>query len=422
MVAKRLTTDAVDADFVDTASEDISALADEQQREADEILSAFGADEMDVIWDYKVLRIQPNTNKREHCFAGTRADAAGIIERCKEEYGPGDYEVYIKRNSRLYKKPSFSIAKTLITAPVRSGEQSSGVVEAIRTQSTLLAQLVERVSTPPTPPPPPQTQWTVPNIIAVVAALGGVDGIKSLFGIGTNNAPANQFEMLRQVMELVKDMQPESDGTRERGMMDVLGDLLKSPLMDAVATQVKQVNLQPPLQQPLLAGPMRTVTDPATGRVYQVPLTQQVRPQVTQTTPQQTAPAPASPSPVEQAYDATDNEKRLRDLLDMLIRAANKGSDPTLYADFLLDQDELTPFIPALLAPDALPALSMFDARISQHVEWFTALLDAVRDPTAGDDETNATVDRDELADNSVSDTGPDTRAEHIPQTIPAPV
>jgi hypothetical protein len=102
----------------------------------------------------------------------------------------------------------------------------------------------------------------------------------------------------------------------------------------------------------------------------------------------------------------------LTQYLGMLVKKAEEGSDPVLYADLVLDSlDEET--LRALLVrpPSAVDALIADFAPVAQHRDWFQQLIDAIVAALASDGS--------EVAQFPIDNTGQDHAAGHTPPSVP---
>lgn len=347
------TVAAIDVEFDDTSKIQADIEAEESEFE-----QAFGVDTDDVKFHADLHRVREGSSQRPFLRKIARNELPNIQTKILQWYGTGDYEIRIRKEingkKMLHRRLTFSVEAPIGIAVTQTPQQieSPAVLQAIQNQQQVLLSLLEKSNQQPA-----QSQrMSATEIAAIITAAATVlPALKSFMQSPAPAAQNNPFEMLQGVLEIVKDA--NSDG-KEKGAFDLLDSLIKSPLFEKLAE-----GFQAP-QQARIVTP--ALPDPSAVQRQQLQR-QQIQPQMPQP-----APAPA-PMPTEGPANPVPDALRMQ--LDFLISRAQKDSDPELYAELLLDQDELHPFIPLLTGPAALPTLTQLEPRIGQHVDWFAELL-----------------------------------------------
>ena len=68
----------------------------------------------------------------------------------------------------------------------------------------------------------------------------------------------------------------------------------------------------------------------------------------------------------------------IKKYVGMLVERAERGSDPDLYADFVLDNVPENVIKEHLANENIIEELSKIDPRVAQHAEWFNSLRDSL--------------------------------------------
>ena len=211
------------------------------------------------------------------------------------------------------------------------------------------------------------------------AMLGSLLQMKQLMGGNNEGTTAKDLiSVFQSGLELAKDM----GGGGEKGIWDVLEKMPE--MLGNIAEMEKQtVSAPPALAPPLVAGDQLPV---ATGPTLQ----------------------PQGEPVLKELF--------FKKQLDMLVAKAEKGSDPGLYADFILDnmpEDAIRTF---LGEGDPFPRLVELNPTVAQHEMWFRSLGVFLNESLAPDDPSgdNADAEADDLDNRSGA---PDASKE--PSTTP---
>ena len=160
-------------------------------------------------------------------------------------------------------------------------------------------------------------------------------------------APVDSFAMVRNVLGLVKDMQPEAPLEKGAG----LGDIALR-LMEKFGPQIAAAVAQP---VPNGAPPALT-----------------------------TQPALAAPANSQPAVES-DEMQKLKFGLQFLCDQAKNGKDASLYADVVVDNVPVDSLKGLMSAPDFVGFLAQYHPPVAQYRSWFDSLKQHVSESLAED-------------------------------------
>lgn len=313
------------AEFIDAEADDVTQQVNDDQSEEDDLASEFGNADGDTRLFFKVHRIVAGSKDPEYCMEGTAADLP-ITPKLQEQWGAGKYRIQLFKNGKYHRRWIVAVAPPPRFA--RDAQQINGGVNAVN--DPRLIGLLERVvaQTQIVAPPAP----TMMEIAALItAAIPAVAALKELF-----KPEHNTLQLFKDAMEMATQFQ--GDGGREPSIVEVIGNVLtKTDLLNQLGSIVPNAAQANPRATPQIAAPPKT--------------------------------------PLEQQQQATANQ--LKAQLQYLIGRAQKGSDPALYAEVVLDT-----FDPALVRQFILPGA--IDFILTMHPPcalfrpWFEALLTAL--------------------------------------------
>jgi hypothetical protein len=153
------------------------------------------------------------------------------------------------------------------------------------------------------------------------------------------------IEMLIKGMELGR----ESGGGSETGLMDIVKELVKSPLLGSLAQAATSLpQMTPPQTRQQISAPQKTGTIPA-----------------------------QPPTQSQQETTIMHNPVIVHNL-KKLIEKAEKDSDPILYAEFILDNVPQSLVQQYIMREDLIEYLSSIDPRVNDYREWFIELRDHI--------------------------------------------
>jgi|SRR5215469_3191762 len=319
------------------------------------ILSTFNATEGDVAWNVSVSRIVGANKlgfKEPWLFDMGVEELPTLKTVLRDKYNGGAFRarVYKSEGGKAGLAAQFSLdIEPPLSKPVASSDSPapSSTLETMFAsimdrQEKMLGKILERVSVPATPAP-------ASGLSAVKEIVEIMTSVKALQPSTDSSGGLAMFrEGLSAARELAKVAGAGGGEGGEGGIMGLLGKLIDSPLLERV---ISAVPVMP-------AGPSHTPapTMAPNGRPAALP---------------HIAPGAAPAGPLDQ----------LRPLVGYLIEKAQRGADPTLYADWLADN--LTPEAGELLsqAPDLMVALATAFPEIEAHRPWFQVLVQALLTP-----------------------------------------
>lgn len=296
----------------------------------------------DVNSSVTVYRTGPN-QKNKFLFKCHPGDFS--LEQLRDEYGGGDFRLYITKAGALYKNVGVSIEP-----PRRVPEQSApkvvtpDLVDALRemqrqnTEQMQLFMLKMTEAMRANIPPPIDPIAMQNQLLAQLASM------KNLFS--RDEGPReNPLDNILKGIELAKSLQPAPVG--EANTTDVL--------MEAIRTFGK----------PLAEGVAR-LQETASDSSRREP-----------------SPIPAQPA-VKKGHP--DMNVVLRMQLKMLVAKARLSSDPALYADLILDsvaEEQVRAF---LLKPTAIDDLIQINPEVAAVRPWFEAVITEIRAALDGEE------------------------------------
>ena len=339
--------ETLDADF-----RDVSAALDEQERIENEINAEINAATGDVRHKVKVYQIDPKGNDMDFLFDLMGESTEGLAERLRDEYGTGKYlarvyrddgdgKGFIMRRTRAFRVKAPKQAVVAAPPPDHGG---SALVAAVSQQGQILQALVAQLSQMKAVP---SQQMDFNGIAALITAVGSLQP--------KTQQSENPLKMITEVLSIAREI---GDSGREKGMFDILGDVLQSPLfakaVEGAQQQQPQIQRQ---QRPQIPSPQN---QPATGSVK---------------TSMEASPSNPSPAPSQ-----NEDEQKFAQLLALLITRAMNNSDPYLYADFVEDMVGKEAIKGLLLLPDPVGALASYNPTVTTYRGWFVSLVEALTD------------------------------------------
>lgn len=276
--------------------------------------------------------------KYDWCFACTPADLP-VNERIRRDFGGGRYEARLYSGAKIrrrlpfgiremLKKPDATPAPTNDVAAVVQGISKLG--EMIVSMSTGFSQQIAQLQTGAAGPavtfnPLDMQKSMIDNMVAMKMLVGDNAG-------GGSNVK-DMIDVFRSGVDLAKEVGGEGGGD------DMLGFLSKgTEMITKIANAAATVPTAPPTATPAVVH-----TPPATG------------------------------STREQQIAALKVE------IGRLVRVAQRGSAPALYADLILDNVPVPVIESFLTDGNSLEKLAKLDPAVMNHQQWFTELGNEVR-------------------------------------------
>lgn len=280
------------------------------------------------------------------------------LDDLRDKYNGGEFRLYVMKDGRLFKNMRVVVEpKQMFHGQEPAPPSTTPMVEMMAAMregfAAQAAALREAMSSRPTVSP--FANMDIPAIITAAAA--------ALTALRPPPAPAAPVEstskaidMFMQGLQLARELR-EDAGPADTSIGGMLRDVLKSPLV-AAAVQASVPTATPTPQPPRLPNP-------------------QPQPAAQVSHAKTPEPAPKQENQVLDYY------------LGFLVGKARIGSDPSLYAELVLDNipdDQLTPM---LARGDALiDDLIAIHPPVAEHRDWFTALLKEINDLLAPEETT----------------------------------
>lgn len=337
---------AEDAEIRDIEGEadDITELQENLDAQLGAIFEQFGGGDNDINFKINIYRVEENKGELSYCFSCVPSELP-ILDRIREEYGAGKYETRVYqqggpgRRTKLIKRTKLNIAKQIaVVKRTDSGGQDLAAVIAamMESQKRQFEQLQAMMQRQPAPVESANPFGLFKEMAAAMAAFREM-----------MPAPANPFENLSTILELVRDAK---DGDREKGIFDVV---------QSVAEKA-----------------MPVILDLAKSRT--VPAYQPAAP---------AAPgAPAAPDaaqlsgpPTPQQGDEMNASLMFKMQLNMLVGQARANSDPSLYAEMILDNVPEDQVNVLLNSPDLKRTLTEINPGVAETWPWFERMIAEIR-------------------------------------------
>lgn len=272
-----------------------------------------------------------------------------IMERCRDNYGTGDYRVHIRKGSRLVKNAPFSVEAKLAPEekPHNNGLDMTAVLAMMQENNNRTMQMfseamrafAERGNSAPAFDP----------VAAQASLMQQLVALKGLSEPKDNSKGA--IEMFIQGISLAKDLGPREGETNTSDILLKALETFGGPLVDA-------------------ANKMRQMPSPGNGA------------------------NPGNADPQATADAQREREMGIRNMmlkqqLGFLVANAAAGKNPELYAELLLDQLGEETVLNFIGQPDAMEKLIAINPDVAKHKPWFDALRRALLELTARTGETD---------------------------------
>ena len=363
-----------------TAPDDEALAAEDQSLDALEgMISEFAGADGHTVNVYR----QGEGKSISFLFRTTPDEMTGgeIMERARDHYGTGDYRVHIRKGPRIVHNRPFSVEAKQAPDPALApaANQGLGIAEVIAMMqssndkmalmfSETMRAMGEAMKSNQAPAFNPAEMQA--SLIQSLAAL------KSMTE-KPDTPPSDPVAMLIQGITLAKELNPKEGETNSSDLL--LEGIKQFAPAIAQATQLGAARLGAPGNGGMLPGP------PADG---------------------QTA-----------ADAAKEKELGLRNMmlrqqLAFLIKQAENGKNPDLYAELLLDQLGETVVLDFIGKDDALEQLGKVNPGVMGQRIWFEALKAAILELTAPGDAGDTGLEGEHI---------PAEPAESITDAIPYP-
>lgn len=266
---------------------------DELEESEDEILANVIADLGGPGVDAKVNVYQLDA-QRNKAFVRSYLPAEFSLENIQAEYGPGDYEVHVRRDGRLATRKVIKIATPKVPQQVPVPQSDNREIIAamnsgFQQMASMFSQSLERLVT--AQPKPKTTMETLQELTMMRDIMGG--------NVAQQAPAQNPMEIIELAKTLAENITPR---TGEPGTGEIILETLKNI-------------------GPLLMNAQRNMPMPVVAHAPQMPA------------------IPQTPALQQNPVPETDEMSIQRKIfLAMLIRNAANNNDPETYANMLLDQ------------------------------------------------------------------------------------
>lgn len=324
-----------------------------------DILNELNSAPEDTNWKFTVCRINTDANgvaihgaTEPQLLEGDASIMEGLPGRLRDEFGTGRYRIRVLQNKRLWKR--FDIAVERAVKPANPAQPQSEMATVLAAMGKQNEQIISLLSRPQTFAP---MAAPVTDPVAMFKVM--FDMFKEFKPqpvaqqvVAPILAPEKAIELILQGVKLREEV---GGDTREKGMMDIISDLLNSPIVTEIAKNMS--GTQPPLKLP-----------PLRRRAAGTPAPAQVNSKVT---------PPIPPAPQEQP--ANSQVAEFRKIILYLLARAQSGSSFETYAEWAFDSLP-PPMIDSFLAqPQLVDIMQGIVPEIAPHREWFVKVVDELR-------------------------------------------
>lgn len=348
--------------------DEISGIKTPVEREDEDteaaILAEFNKGDDAATWKVSVCRAAKGGEPEPYLFSCSPSELP-VIDRLRDEYGTGSYRIRVYRNNLIFR--SFTVGVEARRAPTTPAPAvvpaSDGLAAALERQTALLERLINQRQQP---------VQQVDSFGMMTTLLGAIGQIKGLFGAPATSSAENAIELFMKGIEAAKDLGGSDKGNT--GLMDIVRDLLKSPIIEKMI-EGAAANVSVPHTQRMVT------TGPGIGETPQ-PLSAQPPPQPT------TPPTPSNGDTINQQVQPPGDDPRLVAMTHNIRYLATKAAanaDVELYADWVLDNVPADLLTQLVNDPTALTMLSTAVPEARPYVAWFGQLLELVKEALTPD-------------------------------------
>ena len=368
-VTEETIIDAPELSEIDASPGEIIDVPDEESEPEDVALAGLltelrgGSEDATV----NVYRQAGRGKRLSFMFATTPDEYTGgeLMEKIRDDFGPGDYRVHVREGRRLVANRPLSIAEpakkeeSQITARPEIGvnEIVSIMTAQMQSQQAIFMQTMQTIAESLR-----GVSQQQPSVDPLAMQRSVMETLVSMKGLVEQQPAKDPTEILMQGITLAKDLVGK-DG--ETNSSDILLEAVKTfaPTISATAMQPKHTN--PPIR-----GPDGTSINALSGPPNNLQLK----------------------TDAQKEREMLMKQSYLKSQLSFLLNLAKDGKDPELYAEVILDQMEVDQVLEFIGKDDALDRLIAIDGKVVQYKDWFLQLKDAIVDlttPKPEDDNEN---------------------------------
>lgn len=297
-----------------------------------------------------VYLLDANRNKS---FVRSFLPSEFSLEAVQSEYGPGDYEIHVRKDGKLATRKVLKIAtpRKIENLPVNPAVETGKILETMQNGfKEMGAMFANALAGLAANQPKPKTTMEMLQEMTMMKDMLGLNNPVPVAPAGPD--PMQLFEMATQIAEKI------TPRTGEPGAGEVILEAIKN--FGPVLTQAAQRQPAPVMPLPAHIGP---------------PVMQNPLPVHTGETP---IPVPLENQP--QGNDEMNIAKKM--YLNLLVSNAAANNDPSTYANLMLDVAGEAAALEFANAPDWFERLCAEEPRAAQHRPWFEELRGMVLELT----------------------------------------
>jgi hypothetical protein len=322
----------------------------DQDRAVDEIIGEFEASDDNVTYRASINKVPDGYKKggkEEWCFDVDSAEIHGMKTRLRDEYGAGIYRIRVFKKSKQIRQFDYHIAKPSITRPIANNDNPAlnAMAEQIRSLSENQNKLMERLLN--NSQQPTNQGDDIDRLVKLSTVMKNMQPPQIEHAGNGGMSMKDGMELFTKGMELAGDMRGENPDN----WLSVFKEILKGLPVAEIMSNLSRLQQS---RQPQLNAPNQPQRQPQ----MQVP------------------PNPQNPnnSPAQTGAQLEANMK-------YLIQKAMNNSDPSLYAEWLLDNADQTLIRQMANDPNVLGQLSVVFPRLNEPNirAWFVELVENVR-------------------------------------------
>lgn len=373
--------------FTDAEFEENTLATEEARTEAD-ILREFQADGSTAEWRVKIKKVNEKTKKQDDCFECSPDEIRGVAERLEDEYGSGEYRLYVMRDSKIKHNLRLGIARRRVRETPR--DPNASIVPDIASMIERQTELIARISqgAPTTAAAPDQTTM-------MASMMGVMIQMKEFMTPAGGGEKGGKFEDFMGLWDFAKEIASERGG--ESTTAHVFSDFLKSPIASELAESIREnrrIGVEQHRRAALMGPRPAAPAPPGEASGARPPSPGAPAPE------RQAAAAPVvngdareradliAPRSIAYADDAlppalSDLDPSMRammkGLVDHWVTRAEAGSDPGLYAEVALDNYPVEIIRAALLRDDIKAIAVALNGAAETNWPWFADLIAELR-------------------------------------------
>ena len=344
--------DSEDAVILDGDYEDISELTGDIDDTLSTITAEFDKDENDVTVLIKVYQVEEKTGKSDWLF-NCQPEELPIMERLRDAYCDEGkrsvFQIRIYKNKKLFRRFHYSIkgAKGLLKISDNKNDMTAVLAAITQSQAAQFSQLKELMLVNK-PAPSFNMMEMMTGMVALMVQM------KNLLPAPASGNSTGNVDMLLKGMEFMRDFAGGGEG-KETNMMDIIKELIKSPLLEKAIEGASAVVSSVPTNpvNPALAKPASELSPQNTGNNTMNPI--------------------------------------IKGYLNTLVKKAAQDADPELYAAFILDNVPEKTVREYLLRDDLMRVIVSVNPQAAQYSAWFDELKKNISEILNEDDTENLT-------------------------------